>query len=190
MLRFFERHYISNVRVSQTPVGDLGFLLHSLPGSKRAYSLIIIKLALLFCGTLLAVAEDRGIYNSGPYPLTENKPRVMQSKPVQTGLWGGTGISMIVSDKGAAIEYPCADGEITEAIKTDKNGNFNVPGVHIRQRPGPVRVDAKPDREAVRFEGRVTNKTMKLKVVAIKGNEVLGEYSLALGARQRMHRCL
>ena len=157
---------------------------------KRVHSLIAIKLVVLCCGTLTACSEVRGTYNSGLHALTEDEPSTMQSKPVKTGLWSGTGITMNVADKEVTIEYPCADGEIAGPIKTDRNGNFNVAGVHIRHRPGPVRVDAKPDREAVRFEGRVTDKTMKLKVVSVKGKEVLGEYDLIFGARHRMYRCL
>ena len=39
-----------------------------------------------------------------------------------SGLWGGQGISMEVTESGATLDFDCASGNITESIAPDSAG--------------------------------------------------------------------
>jgi hypothetical protein len=113
-----------------------------------------------------------------------------QTKAVPTSVWGANGIRLTIGDTKVTVEYACADGEITGRLRIDGRGNFRVDGVHARVRPGPVREGASPESHPARFEGRISGKSMTLKVTLIETKEVVGNFELTRDSTPRLHRCL
>lgn len=122
----------------------------------------------------------------------ETKSKMSQPKllPVATGVWGTEGVALAVEESRVKIEYPCAESEISQKLTTDAQGNFNVVGIHTRQSPGAVRLDSQPQPQPARFEGKISDKTMTLKVTLIEGENLIGEFTLELGKVARLYRCL
>ncbi len=109
---------------------------------------------------------------------------------VQPSAWGAIGIGLVVEEDSAKIEYDCAGGEIEKKLMMDKNGNFNVEGVHIPSHGGPVRIDEQPKRLPARYEGKISGNTMTLKVTLIESKKVIGEFTLERDKTPRIVRCL
>ena len=125
--------------------------------------------------------------------LTKNtkvRRTMKQSRLVPVSVWGGNGIRISVEQKNVKVEYACADGEINGRLKMDERGNFKANGFHITQRPGPVRVDDEPESQPVRYEGRISGKTMTLRVTLTENKEVIGNFELERDVTPRLHRCL
>lgn len=121
-------------------------------------------------------------------------PKVMknmkQTKLVPVSIWGGSGIRVSVEQKKITVEYACASGEIVGRLKINEHGNFRANGFHIMQRPGPTRVNDTPQRQPARFEGKISGKSMTLKVTLIENNEVVGNFELKQNVTPRLVRCL
>lgn len=107
---------------------------------------------------------------------------------VPAGAWGGQGIALEVTEKGATLEYDCAHGTVDEAMKLDSSGRFEVRGMHVRERPGPVREGESNGQPAV-YSGKVDGDTMTLTVKLNGLDEAVGTYTLALGRHPRIHKC-
>ena len=103
---------------------------------------------------------------------------------------GGTGIGLVVGSNSSKLTYDCAEGEITEKLTIDKLGNFDLKGVHISGMPGPVYIDRPPNRQPVRYTGRITGNTMTLKVVLTDSETTLGNFELDRQKTGRLRRCL
>lgn len=115
---------------------------------------------------------------------------MLQTKLVPVSIWGGSGIRVSVELKSIKIEYACADGEIVGRLRVDSRGNFKTNGFHLRQRPGPVRVDAKPQRQPALYEGKITGKTMTISVTLTETGENVGTFELKRDITPRLIRCL
>lgn len=115
---------------------------------------------------------------------------MLQTKSVPVSIWGGSGIRISVEQKSVTVEYACADGEIVGRLKVDSRGNFKAVGTHVRQRPGPIKLDAKPQRQSVSFEGKIVGKTMTLAVILMETGENIGNFELKRDAAVRLQRCL
>lgn len=113
-----------------------------------------------------------------------------QHRDVAPGSWGGNGIRLVVEPKSTAIEYDCAEGEITGALTIDRNGNFDAKGFHIRQRGGPIRQGDPQKGEPARYTGRISGNQMTLKVTLIENDTPIGDFQLELGKNVRLHKCL
>lgn len=118
------------------------------------------------------------------------KKKMKQSGLVPVGIWGGSGVRLSVEQKTVKLEYACASGEIDGRLKVDDRGNFKANGVHIQMRPGPLRVDNAPERRPARYEGKISGKTMTLKVTLLENKEVIGDFELERGVTPRLRRCL
>jgi hypothetical protein len=118
------------------------------------------------------------------------KRKMNQTRSLPAGIWGGSGVLITVGKKMLTIEYACSNGEIIGLLKIDKAGNFDAVGVHIQQRPGPLRANDKPNRQPARFEGKVSGKSMSLKVSLIEKNEVIGDFELTKDVVPRIRRCM
>lgn len=116
-----------------------------------------------------------------------NKP---QHTTVAPGSWGGNGIRLVVEPHSTAIEYDCAEGQITEVLMIDQNGNFDAKGVHTRQRGGPILKDDPQKGVPARYTGRISGNQMTLKVTLIENNTPIGDFNLELGKNVRLHKCL
>jgi hypothetical protein len=111
-------------------------------------------------------------------------------QPVRNGVWGGKGIQLTVTAKGAAIDYGCDSGTIDGRLRTDSSGKFRARGTHAFGRGGPRGPGAaapKP-REAV-YEGVIRGKRLELTVLLPELNRNLGKFSLQLGQRPTLERC-
>src|SRR5437764_9602438 len=116
---------------------------------KHAFNLIFAAIVLSMC--------------ISPYALSQTVKKMHQTKTqrVAPGSFGGTGIIVTVKNNSVKIEYDCADGEISQQLKTDKNGNFKVDGSHLGPNVGPIRRDDQRKPELVRYEGKIVDKLMK-----------------------------
>jgi hypothetical protein len=118
------------------------------------------------------------------------KRKMNQTSSLPAGIWGGSGVLITVGEKIVTIEYACSSGEITGPLKISSAGNFNAVGVHIQPRPGPLRANDKPNRQPARFEGKISGKSMSLKVSLIANNEVIGDFELTKDVVPRIRRCM
>lgn len=109
---------------------------------------------------------------------------------VPPGSWGGSGIRLVVGPNSTAIEYDCAQGEITDVLATDKNGFFDAKGIHIRQHGGPLRENSPDPRQGARYTGRILENQMTLKVTLIDKDVPIGEFHLEMGKNVRLHKCM
>ena len=112
------------------------------------------------------------------------------SQVVQSGIWGGEHISMIVTDSSATLDYDCAHGSIDEPISTDDMGIFEAVGVHIIEKGGPIRLGEIPDKHPALYNGSIEGKEMTLIVTLIDTKVVIDTFSLTLGNEPIIYKCL
>src|SRR5687767_12903312 len=109
---------------------------------------------------------------------------------VPTGVWGGKGIQLTVTEDGAAIDYGCDSGTIEGRIQPDSRGKFVARGTHVFGSGGPRSSDgpAPKPREA-RYEGTRNGDKLELKVLLPELNRNLGKFSVQFGQTPRLERC-
>jgi hypothetical protein len=134
-----------------------------------ARSLIVL---LAFCGVLLQASTQYAADASG----------------LATGVWGGQGIALKVSAKGADVEFDCAHGQIAQPITLDKHGDFEVAGTFTSEHGGPMRRDETLQLAPARYSGHVDGDTMSLTVSPDKRQ--VGSYTLTRGSPGHITRCL
>jgi hypothetical protein len=178
---------------------------------KRNVRLVAFLIGLIFAVTIFCVSatlafSTRAVRNQSNFSsqaITAKTPKKKKKikkteKPKMTrqtqtavsqGNWGGEGIRMSIEENSSAIEFACANAEISEKLLMDQSGNFKASGFFIRQRPGPQR-EGEPQRLAAKFSGTVSGKNMSLKLTLTDSGETIGEYSLEQGKNVRIHRCL
>ena len=111
-------------------------------------------------------------------------------EPVPTGVWGGKGIQLTVTAKGAGIDYGCDSGTIDERLRSDSRGNLSARGTHVFGRGGPRQPgDRAPKPRQARFEGVRNGDTLQLTVLLPELNRKLGEFTLQRGRRPTLERC-
>ncbi len=120
--------------------------------------------------------------------VSVNPTSSSNQSPDAKGLWGGQHITMEVTDAGAEIDYDCAHGRITEKIVTDRSGKFKVKGVHVKERPGPVRL-GQENEQAASYEASIDGDTMSLTVTLTENNETVGTFTLTHGKAGRVVKC-
>src|SRR5687767_14571942 len=101
---------------------------------------------------------------SATHVLSSPFQHLPRSRRLEIGAWGGKGISLQVTAKGATVEYDCAHGTIPRGIIPDRRGRFDVSGTHSEERGGPVRQTERLNVYTVRFSGRISGKQMRLTV--------------------------
>ena len=106
-----------------------------------------------------------------------------------SGLWGGQGISMEVTDSGATLDFDCASGTITEPIVVDSAGKFSAKGRFARQRPGPTREDENNEGQPASYSGVIDGENLRLTITLTKNSEKVGDFTLAHGKMGRIRRC-
>ncbi len=115
--------------------------------------------------------------------------RAALTGPVSPGDWGGEHIGLVVTARGATIEYDCASGTIDETIVAT-DGLFSASGTHTPGHGGPIRQDEIPDKHPARYEGHVDGDTMILDVTLTDSGEKLGRYTLFRGRSAQVFKCL
>ena len=110
------------------------------------------------------------------------------AKALPEGDWGGAHASLTVARDGGRLDFDCAHGTLKEAIAPGEDGRFDVPGVYVQERPGPVRPDD-PAGAAARYFGSISGDTMTLSV-RLSGTDVeVGPYTLTRGRLARVVKC-
>jgi hypothetical protein len=109
---------------------------------------------------------------------------------VPNGVWGGNGIQLTVTAKGAVIDYGCDSGTIDERLRPDSRGRFSARGTHAFGRGGPRQPgDPAPKPREARYEGVRKGSTLELTVLIPDLNRKLGEFTMRLGQRPILERC-
>lgn len=107
---------------------------------------------------------------------------------VVTGRWSTARAGLTITDSGGAIEYDCAHGGFSGPIRPDRAGRFEVLGIHVPERGGPVRLGEVPDSLPARYRGQVRGDRMTLRVMF--GADTLGPFELRHGTEPQLVRCL
>ena len=115
---------------------------------------------------------------------------VQQEGRMIKGTWGGNHISMEVTEEGARVEFDCAHGTVSEPLRVDSQGKFRASGTHFRESGGPQRVDDEDKGVPVIYSGTTDGKTATFTITNSATDEVIGTFSLTLGKRSRLHKCL
>jgi hypothetical protein len=116
--------------------------------------------------------------------------RPKKVKYIPDGTWGTLHMRIQVENGAARIEYDCAHGTINGPLKVDSKGRFNLLGTHVRERPGPVRIDQTPEDRPARYTGWTDGRKMTLTVTLEDGSkETLGKYELTRGQSGRVFKC-
>jgi hypothetical protein len=106
-----------------------------------------------------------------------------------TGTWGGQHISLDVTSDGARLEFDCANGQINQPVMLDGNNAFDVAGVYVQERGGPVRIDEQPNGQPARYSGRVEGQTLTLTITLTDNKQTIGTYTLGHGQNPRIFKC-
>jgi len=122
--------------------------------------------------------------------LTAGACDIDVTAPEMVGEWGGEHISLSVSLSGSTLEYDCAHGSIEGSIEPDRDGNFVLAGVHVREHGGPMREDEVPDEHPARYEGWTNGTRMTLTVILTDTGLELDTYQLRLGQPAQLFKCL
>ncbi|MEJ7811195.1 MAG: hypothetical protein WKG32_12350 [Gemmatimonadaceae bacterium] len=112
------------------------------------------------------------------------------SGPELAGDWGGEHIGLVVSTRGATVEYDCAHGTIDEPLAPDGRGRFEARGTHTREHGGPVREGEAADTHPARYEGVVQGPAMALTVTLTDTVRAIGTYTLTCGDLPHVFKCL
>lgn len=111
------------------------------------------------------------------------------SGPLESGRWGGTGVTMVVSAEGASFEFDCARGFATERPAVH-GGRFSVEGRYVREHGGPVIEGEEEDVVDASFEGEVNGVKLSLWVTPLDTRQSIGPYLLRKGAQGEIRKCL
>lgn len=111
------------------------------------------------------------------------------SQVINSGTWGGEHIVMIVTDSTTTLDYDCAHGSIDEFIKTNEEGDFEVTGVYIREKGGPIRIEDVPDKHAAIYSGNINGNNMTLIVRLTDLDAVIDTFFLTFGSDPVIYKC-
>ena len=114
--------------------------------------------------------------------------RLPSENAVLEGAWGGIHAGLTLTSEGGTIRYDCAHGTLDAPVRRDREGRFEVIGLHVREHGGPVRVGEALDSEPARYLGQVTGDRMVLQVLV--GPDTLGPFTLQRGVAPQLFRCL
>jgi hypothetical protein len=114
---------------------------------------------------------------------------VARNQKLANGVWGGQHIRAEVTDKGAALEFDCANGTIDQPITLNDKGSFDVKGKFAVEHGGPVRRGEESNGRTVRYIGRLKNKQLTLTLSDLNTKEDLGSFTLTLGNEGRLMKC-
>ncbi len=129
--------------------------------------------------------------NSKKKPEKVVNPKVTDIKRigVSPSKWGGRGASFVVEKKSVKIEFDCAEGEIRQQLKTDRNGNLKVNGLYMRQPFGPTLVNNEPKFAPAVYKGRIMGKTMTFSVAWNDTDPPIAEYVVERGKAAQITKC-
>jgi hypothetical protein len=109
---------------------------------------------------------------------------------VLIGTWGGDHAGLVATADSGTLEYDCAVGRITEALRPGADGRFVALGTHSPGHGGPARIDEIVLRRPARYTGRVDGDLLELTVVMTDSNAVVGTFAMTRGRSPHVVKCL
>jgi len=103
------------------------------------------------------------------------------------GTWGGEHLILEVSGKGAEAELDCALGQVTQPIRLDRHGDFDVTGTFTPEHGGPVLRNETAQPAAAHYSGHVDSDKMTL-TISVAGKRV-GVFALSRGSHPMLRKC-
>ena len=114
----------------------------------------------------------------------------MDSEPAYlTGGWGGPHAGASFNGGLGDVQFDCASGSIDTQVFPAKDGSFEAKGTYREGSPGPVRVGQIFRSQPATYSGSVLEGVMTLSV-ALEDGSTVGPYTLAMGGRPQLTRCL
>ncbi len=127
-------------------------------------------------------------------PARESAPRSLAPRQSPNdgmiGTWGGDHVRITIGAASAILVYDCAHGTIDQAFTVDQAGRFDLMGTHVAETPGPIREDQAPVTHPARYTGSTDGKTLTFSVTLTDSGQMLGPFTLALGALGHVVKCL
>ena len=121
----------------------------------------------------------------------QSSPRAtVESSNVSVGSWGGSHISLQVTEKGAVFDLDCANGVIEEPLVLDATSRFSCKGKYEREHGGPDRAGQARNIHPAHFSGWSDGKTMTLVIKLSDTGQTIGEFTLTLGQEPQLTKCL
>ena len=120
-------------------------------------------------------------------PLEAKDPVKTPRGPL-TGNWGGDHAGAVLTDRGAKLDFDCAEVSIDGPITPDGEGRFDLAGTYVQDAPGPTRPGREQGRPA-RYRGRVEGDTMRLSVELSGSDVVIGTFKLVRDRLPRVRKC-
>jgi len=116
------------------------------------------------------------------------EPIALPGGTVVTGQWNAAHLALSLDTSGGITEYDCAHGALSAPLVLDALGRFDVSGVHVRERGGPVREGELADTRSARYFGRHESGVLTLRVVI--DADTLGPFLLRRDAPTQLTKCL
>ncbi len=110
------------------------------------------------------------------------------ARTLAAGVWGGGHAQLEVDESGAALEFDCANADISEPIVLDELGKFQVKGAIHQQMPGPARDPDTSDASNITLTGSVEGDTLHLTITA-PGDKTPQTYTLVKGRHAHLMKC-
>jgi hypothetical protein len=108
---------------------------------------------------------------------------------IDSGLWGGDHVTLMVGDSKAHFEFDCAHGDIPGALRA-VDGEIAASGTFVREHGGPIRVDEVQDAQPALYSGSISGARMQLSIRLTDSGDVMGPFVLTRGATGRVVKCL
>jgi hypothetical protein len=108
---------------------------------------------------------------------------------IDSGLWGGDHVTLMVGDSKAHFEFDCAHGDIPDVL-TALHGEIAASGTFVREHGGPIRVDEVLDAHPALYSGSISGERMQLSIRLSDSGDVMGPFVLTRGASGRVVKCL
>lgn len=111
----------------------------------------------------------------------------LPSKPVfLTGLWGGSGVEMLIEGGLAHLKFDCAAGTIDSNIAA--TGPFSAPGSYRPGQTGEVRVGQIFISKRAVYSGTIDKDQMTL-AIDVEDDSPVGPFTLTRGVPGQLNRC-
>ena len=111
-------------------------------------------------------------------------------RAIVTGAWGGRHVGVELGPGGGRLEYDCASGEIDGPVRPDHLGRFTARGYHTPGHGGPAREGEILPRWRALYWGRLSGRTMTLRVRIAETGVELGPFTLRRDVEPITFRCL
>lgn len=111
-------------------------------------------------------------------------------KPMKAGpeTWGGEHIRIRFNASEARVEFDCAHGTISDPLKPDAEGRFNLNGSYVRE-GGPIRLNAPRASQPATYSGTVKGDEMSLSVTLRNTSQDIGTFTLMRGSEGLIRKC-